>query len=197
MNQFIWIKDNSLAEDFCQSVIDRFESDDRATQGCIFSGVNPIVNPNVKRSTDLNISYLTDWKEEDTVFFDALQSAMSEYKTYLTDNIPGAEFIRLFSSNKVFDSGYQIQRTKPGEFYIWHHDATIEEGVERALTYIWYLNDIHEEGYTEFYDGTKIQPKTGSLIIFPATWTYIHRGVSPKSETKYICTGWIYCTHPS
>jgi hypothetical protein len=62
----------------------------------------------------------------------------------------------------------------------------------RALTFIWYLNDVTDDGYTEFIDGTRIQPETGKLLIFPATWTYLHRGVSPKTETKYICTGWIY-----
>ena len=51
---------------------------------------------------------------------------------------------------------------------------------------------IKNAGYTEFLDGTKIQPEAGKLVIFPATWMYVHRGVSPKKETKYICTGWIH-----
>ena len=90
------------------------------------------------------------------------------------------------------DTGYQIQRTLPGEFYTWHNDFYYEQHKSRFLTFIWYLNDVYEDGYTEFIDGTKIEPRTGKMMIFPATWTYQHRGYPPKSETKYICTGWIY-----
>ena len=48
------------------------------------------------------------------------------------------------------------------------------------------------DGYTEFKNGIKIQPEQGKLLIFPAVWSYIHRGFPPKTETKYICTGWIH-----
>ena len=57
---------------------------------------------------------------------------------------------------------------------------------------IWYLNDVKDGGYTEFIDGTRIQPEAGKLIIFPSTWDFLHRGVSPKTETKYLCTGWVH-----
>lgn len=73
--------------------------------------------------------------------------------------------------------------------HIIHEDSNWNP---RYFTFIWYLNDIHEDGYTEFIDGTKIQPETGKMIIFPSTWTYTHRGYPPKSEVKYICTGWIH-----
>ena len=86
------------------------------------------------------------------------------------------------------DTGYQIQKTQPGDYYIWHHDQT----TSRLVTFIWYLNDVKDDGYTEFIDGTRIQPEAGKLIIFPATWDFLHRGVSPKTETKYICTGWVH-----
>ena len=60
------------------------------------------------------------------------------------------------------------------------------------ITYLFYLNTIEEGGETEFIDGTKIKPETGKLLIFPATWTYEHRGNVPISSNKYICTGWLY-----
>jgi hypothetical protein len=31
----------------------------------------------------------------------------------------------------------------------------------------------------------------GKLILFPSTWTYLHRGVSPLFKDKYISTGWL------
>ena len=93
---------------------------------------------------------------------------------------------RCFGGNTE-DTGYHIQETVPGAGYVWHHDSMDN----RLLSIIWYLNDIHEDGYTEFFTGLKIQPEVGKIIMFPALWPWIHRGYPPKSETKYICTGWI------
>ena len=64
----------------------------------------------------------------------------------------------------------------------------------RKLTFIWYLNDIIEGGDTEFSSGLKIKPETGKIVIFPALWPWVHRGNPPKSENKYICTGWVRST---
>ena len=66
-------------------------------------------------------------------------------------------------------------------------------GATRIFTFMWYLNTIKEEdeGYTEFADGTRLQPERGTLVMFPATWTFLHRGFPPKVR-KYICNGWIF-----
>jgi hypothetical protein len=47
-------------------------------------------------------------------------------------------------------------------------------------------------GETEITGYIKIKPKTGSLLLFPATWTYPHCGKMPISNDKYIITGWVY-----
>jgi len=61
----------------------------------------------------------------------------------------------------------------------------------RIITFIWYLNNVEEGGETLFED-FKIKPMEGSLLFFPATWTYPHSGAMPTSNDKYIITGWIY-----
>ena len=38
--------------------------------------------------------------------------------------------------------------------------------------------------------GEKIKPKSGRVVIFPASFTHLHRG-KPPYETKYIATGWL------
>jgi hypothetical protein len=53
------------------------------------------------------------------------------------------------------------------------------------------LNDVNEGGETYFIDG-KVKPTTGKLLLFPATWTYLHKGDIPRSNSKYIITGWLY-----
>ena len=85
--------------------------------------------------------------------------------------------------------------------YEWHNDfhllgtsigdADDKSGTCRILTYLFYLNTIDEGGETEFIDGTKIKPEKGKLLIFPATWPYVHKGNMPVSSNKYIVTGWL------
>ena len=55
-----------------------------------------------------------------------------------------------------------------------------------------YLNDIEDGGETEFlYQGVRVPPVKGRLIVWPAGFTHVHRGNPPLKETKYAITGWI------
>jgi len=183
-SNFIYVKNNALPKSFCNNVIEKYEKDDRKEQGTTGGGVNL----DVKRSLDLNISILEDWKSFDEVFFKSLNKNLNEYWKQLPAVFGEGQQVKKVEN----DTGYQIQRTQPGDFYTWHSDTMNDiEGNPRVVTFIWYLNDVKYAGYTEFMNGTKIQPETGKIIIFPATWEYLHRGVSPKSETKYLCTGWM------
>ena len=179
-SDFIYIEKGSLPKSFCNNVIEKFEQDDRKRQGQVGSGVHL----EIKRSSDLSITELEDWKSYDQAFFRCLNNGLKKYIKFLPE-----EYVKYDALNELGnDTGYQIQRTQPGDYYIWHHDQT----TSRLVTFIWYLNDIKDGGYTEFIDGTRIQPEAGKLIIFPATWDFLHRGVSPKTETKYLCTGWVH-----
>lgn len=191
-DRFIFVKENALDSDFCKSVIQKFENDSRLLPGRVGEGRT---NDKMKKSTDLYISRFDDWQSEDKVFYDSLGSGFSEYVEYIRTffDIDSMELGLL--DNGLSDSGYQVQRTNPGEFYHWHHDSFYENTQgrgNRVITYIWYLNDVEDDGQTEFINERKVQPKEGTLLIFPSLWTYVHRGVSPKHTTKYICTGWMY-----
>ena len=60
-----------------------------------------------------------------------------------------------------------------------------------------YLNDIEEGGETEFLDqNRRIKAQKGTMVIFPAAWTHVHRGNPPLNKDKYIGTGW-YTYHIS
>ena len=184
---FIYIKDDVLSEKFCKKVIQKFEDAKEKYPGLIGAGgtsFQGMRDEKIKTSIDLSVSSNPDWKKEDKVFYKTLNK---EYNNYIKQ-LPKTSHSPLGIGNLV-DSGYQIQRTDPGGFYIFHHD--FEPDTVRYLTFIWYLNDIKNDGYTEFIDGTRIQPKAGRFLMFPSTWTYIHRGYPPKDEVKYICTGWM------
>ena len=93
------------------------------------------------------------------------------------------------------DRGYKIQKYDANSIgYKWHNDFSIESDFgTRVYVFMWYLNSIDKKygGSTDFFDGTSIQPECGTLVFFPATWTYVHRGRPTKTE-KYIVNGWIY-----
>jgi len=88
-----------------------------------------------------------------------------------------------------------IQYYPPGGgFKKWHcersngsYPASI-----RHLVFMTYLNDVNADGETEFYhQQLKIKPQKGLTVIWPADWTYTHRGVVSLTEEKYIVTGWL------
>jgi len=179
-SDFIYTERGALPKSFCNNVIEKSEQDDRKRPGQVGSGVRL----DIKRSCDLSISGKEDWESYDEAFFKSLSDGLKKYVSFL----PEEYTIHKALSEIKNDTGYQIQRTQPGDYYIWHHD----QSATRLVTFIWYLNDIKDGGYTEFIDGTRIQPEAGKLIMFPATWDFLHRGVSPKTETKYLCTGWVH-----
>ena len=190
-NDFIWIKENSVPSKLCEDAIEKFERSKDKVQGHVGEGntIGASVELSIKRSLDLYISDKFDWCQ----ITDTLNQVLSDsVKTYF-DKLRDKEVSLGFGADQqVIDGGYQIQKTEPGEFYKWHNDFALKGNCARVLTYVWYLNDVDEGGETEFVDGTLIKPEQGKLMLFPATWTYIHQGRSPISNTKYICTGWIY-----
>lgn len=198
LGDLIWVSENELSPDFCNHVIQKFESDTRKYEGRVIgdgTGADYNIKKKIKISTDLQITGLSEWEYEDNVFYESLRIASKKYMSYcdsISPKLMSGFYYDDLHHHSMHDTGYQIQRTKPSEFYEWHTDWYYDNlNGFRNFTYIWYLNDILYDGETEFIDGTKIKPQTGKLLIFPATWVYVHRGISPKSETKYIVTGWI------
>jgi hypothetical protein len=91
--------------------------------------------------------------------------------------------------------GFKIQKTIPGEgYHVWHDEHQLSYlDSSRVLTYIIYLNDEYEAGETEFLSKhMRITTKKGSLAIFPANYTHVHRGNPPLTGEKYILTGWVH-----
>jgi hypothetical protein len=190
LSDYIWVKENSLTRYFCNKVIKKFDEDPRKIDGRV--GQNKRVDKNIKVTKDFSFSGNKDWEKEDAIFYTALKEGLKEYLTHLIsihkNNKPATV------SNQFRDTGYKLQRYEPGGFYDWHNDWTMDnKNGSRVYVFMWYLNTIRKKdgGYTEFTDGTRLQPKCGSLVFFPATWTYLHRGYPPKVR-KYLCNGWIF-----
>jgi Rps23 Pro-64 3,4-dihydroxylase Tpa1-like proline 4-hydroxylase len=184
---------NNLSPEVCEDIIQRFEKDDRKLRGRTANKDDTLM----KHSTDLGLTGLDDWKDIDEILHMKLSEGMQKYAEHLK-KVCGVSDVYI---TEGFDTGYQIQRTDTGGFYSWHHDQDFD--ARRSVTFIWYLNTFHhtdDGGGTAFHPsmgGKIIDPEQGKLLLFPASWTFLHMGLPLVTDKrkKYICTGWIH-THP-
>ena len=180
---FIIEYQNILGKTFCNTIIAKFLKDENKEKGVTTKGLDE----DYKISIDLHSDKWTGegWSIIYSVLQDALHSHIIKYYDVL-----GNKFAPYPTT---IDSGFQIQQYKASEGkYEFHNDFWTDERGFRTLAYIFYLNDVEEGGETEFYDGSKVKAEQGKLLIFPALWTYTHKGNMPISSDKYIITGWIY-----
>lgn len=86
----------------------------------------------------------------------------------------------------------KVQKTLPGQgYHMWHceHDKAYQN---RLMAWIVYLDDHAQGGETEFlYLHKRVVPKAGTLVLFPSSFIYTHRGNPPLEHEKHIMTGWV------
>lgn len=85
-----------------------------------------------------------------------------------------------------------LQKTNPTEgYHTFHYENSGWDEQTRSLSWMIYLNTVEEGGETEFlYQQLRVKPKKNLGLIWPGSFTHIHRGLPPINETKYILTGW-------
>ena len=111
------------------------------------------------------------------------------------DAVLGSVIMSLFRPGSINLQKYLADR---GGYPYWHCELYPNprgdgfESLHRVVLWTIYLNDGFDAGETEFlYQGRKIRPKAGSLLIAPTAFTHTHRGNMPKGRDKYIATSWI------
>lgn len=87
----------------------------------------------------------------------------------------------------------KIQKTLPGEgYHVWHFEADGPHNSDRIAAWGIYLNTVEQGGETEWlYQSMRIPAVQGTLVIWPACYTHVHRGNPPLSGGKYLLTGWV------
>lgn len=190
MDNLIYIKE-SLSLEICNQIINFFENEENKSIGKMIGGINL----NYKNSLDFLIPINNlNWDEINIILQNELQKHLTNYITEIK-NIFNYNILRVNNNDFLFEDCYNIQKYKKNEgFYNYHNDFHIDilDNKYRKITYIWYLNDVFEGGETEILNNILIKPKCGNLLLFPACWTFPHRGRMPLSNDKYIITGWLY-----
>ena len=195
----IGIYPNAFKEAECKSLMYKLE--EAVKNGESYQGMSGDGGVNTyKKSTDYNILE----HDKHKLMSDIVMSRFNHYLSneYL-ENFPHID--EFYHHRLVNDkSSYpllQIQKYDKGSghYNAWHVEQEDLGTSNRLFVFILYLNDVEEGGETGFLfkegdDFFKVKPKTGTLIIHPASWPFIHKGYMPLSSDKYILTTWLCWT---
>lgn len=167
----------------CDGLIEFFNED---TQFPVHPGATGNgVDTNSKDSVDKGISPIIR-DHRISSYLNALEEVLNLYiKKYTFCN----EAVKPWALKEHFN----IQWYPPnGGFKTFHTERDGSLGaMNRILVFMTYLNDVEDEGETEFYyQNIKVKPKKGLTLIWPADWTHTHRGIPSPTQEKIIATGW-------
>jgi len=177
----------------CDRIIESFENSQEQHPGVVIdqSG-NLNVNKDIKDSMNMDYYFGSD----DPIFLEfqiELRKALSLYVK---------EFV--FSNSAApwtITETVTVQKYQPGGgFKAWHYERlnAVLPSAARHLVFLAYLNDVADEGETEFYyQKIKIKPQKGTIAIWPVYWTHTHRGIPSPTQTKYVVGGWLNYFDPS
>jgi hypothetical protein len=169
------------------TLVDYHKSADHKGPGKFYFKGEKLVDPTTKNSVDCMIRD----PELRSKYVQYLQSALDLY-------IIKYPFCNEYEPWTIVET-IQIQCYQPGGgFFSWHTERGTMDVLDRHLVFMTYLNTVTDQGETEFYhQNIKIQPEKGLTIIWPADWTFTHRGIPSPSQEKYIVTGWLNYVSPT
>ena len=168
----------------CDELIQYFKHSKDTEPGQI--GHDRKVVPEIKDSIDL----ITDGRDLAQPVFKKYLYALNEVTRKYTEKYEGAGAVNTWGISESIN----IQYYPPGAGYkAWHTEriGKLVPSTYRHLVFMTYLNDVFDEGGTEFYyQKIKTEPRKGLTLIWPVDWTHIHRGIVSPTQEKYIITGW-------
>jgi hypothetical protein len=179
-----FLKDLSI----CDDLINYHKNSEEKLSGVVGKSTEiKVVDKDIKLSTDVNISVDKACKEIlFQKYFDELQIALNLYIEKYPHCNNQSPFTIIENIN--------IQHYKANEgYFAWHCErgSSIMPVATRHLVFMTYLNDVEDEGETEFYyQDLKVKPKKGKTLIWCSDWTHTHRGITSPTQEKYIITGW-------
>jgi hypothetical protein len=220
MEDFIRVYDNAVSEHHCDEIIKQFKANQNRYRGQSGPEVDASIKDSMDLNiTNLSDWAPTNRVLTDAVFT-CLIDYMSQFSFMLVGaNIPifkhpeTGEICKLTHENfddfgrpyidtliartyRLGQINVQQYARNEGGYHHWHSEVCADdqncETLHRALFFILYLNDVGEGGETEFfYQGTKVAPKKGRIILSPAGFTHTHKGHIPVSDEKLIVTSWV------
>ncbi len=217
---FIEVYPGALDAATCEAIIQHFEKCGQAVRGEVGSGVDTRLKDSWDIAISGRPDWAELQRRIERVAFGGLSEYVKKYRYTLLaplalafkdektqevkrvdadtlTSLPDAHYFQLLHhAFRLGSINVQKYVADQGGYPYWHCEhyprAGTTEPLHRVLLYTVYLNEGFDAGETEFfYQGRKIQPRTGSLIIAPAFFTHTHRGNRPLGKDKYIATSWV------
>ena len=188
IENFIGVYDNFITPQECDNAINLYEKQDKFK-----NTVNRLAfeKASILKKQDqqyfANTGNLEVWYDDLKIMLINFDIALKNYEE--TTGVKSAFGVDDFAYTTL-----KIQKTLPTEgYHVWHVEHNANEGMQRrALAFGIYLNEVEDGGETEFlHFSVRVKPKKGRIVIWPASFPYVHRGNPPLSGEKYLLTSWM------
>mgnify|MGYP001971604540 FL=1 len=164
----------------CQSLIDIFEESDNKER------VDNFGRPNF---TQVNLNQEKKYRKFVQILSYKFIEVFRSYKE-------GLESYSEWFPHKIFLEELRIKKYEPDsdDMFDLHVDVQDHDTAKRYLAFLCYLNDDFFGGETDFpYHKLTVKPNTGTVLVFPPTWQYPHRGLPVKEgKPKYILSTYLH-----
>lgn len=191
-NDFIGVWDDFVPASFCDELIEYFEDTYTMNSSTILGDSDTTQKDFIKGEDQYkgslnrkDLSMLLNYHQQELAY--KVHQFLTSCAIHYISEYDQLRNIPMISSDLKF------QKTSPGGgYHLWHYENASASHAARELTWMIYLNDIPMgEGETEFlYQRKRFQPKKGTVVIWPAGMTHVHKGNTVLTTDKYILTGW-------
>jgi hypothetical protein len=194
-DDFIGVWENFVPSYFCDELISLFDKIEHDYQAMALSRLNEDVRNSVWDGSAQFSRKNLGRKDKQILLQYAEQSMAYTANQYLVSCFH--DYCKTYGQLQevpMFNPDMKLQKTvKGGGYHVWHHEAADFESNHRQLVWMIYLNDLDDTqgGETEFlYQHRRIKPTKGTVVIWPAGLTHVHKGNTVLDGEKYILTGW-------
>jgi hypothetical protein len=188
ISNFIGVYDNYITDEMCQYTIDLFEN-----QSSFNQTMNRKDSENAPLLSKNDEQFFAEAGNID-VWHSTLRPLIFNFEMALKHYENATDVREAFDVPSFHYTNLKIQKTLPTQgYHVWHLEHNVGYDNEpRALVFSIYLNDVEDGGETEFLHFSKrVKPKKGRIVIWPASFPYLHRGNPPLSGNKYLLTSWM------
>jgi hypothetical protein len=182
LNYYSRIYDNFLDDDLCDLLVNKYEKV-WATEQDKIKELSLCSNCSLCKCNRIDIMQHDEFNSLWEYVAQKYKIALEKYKQDV--NLHPVQFPEQYGFEHI-----KIKRYLPNSEHEFdtHVDVADHDTAKRFLIFLVYLNDDFEGGETTFpIFGDQVIPKKGRLLIFPPTWTYLHKGEKVFGDhPKYI-----------
>ena len=180
-SNFIEIYDNVLTGHECDILISQFEKHPNRGCGEIFKDGVKTVDRDIKDSFEIKNLFLSDGSIISNIIKPRLLPCIDNYN-------------RKYKSLSAltpwqYNESYTFKKFEGEDagFKKWHTEHCVGS-LDRIFVWAFYLNNA--KSGTEFMHYPTVRAKMGRCVIWPSSWTHVHRS-APNKGVKYYVSGWV------